>query len=155
MEQQKKELMKLMIEKVDACNDVEKLKLLLKVLESNKSNEEYLELINHLENEKEKEMSILKLSAELLHEYDYHFCDTCGMSDDNPNSDFHCECCSDSEEEVAEPKDEVSQPHSFQLICVNCEDYFNEEDGPELDVEKFGGWVCEHCYDYLVDGVEE
>ena len=43
-----------------------------------------------------------------------------------------------------------------KFTCVNChEDNFNEEDGPELDVEKFGGWVCEHCYDYLVDGVEE
>ena len=43
-----------------------------------------------------------------------------------------------------------------KFTCVNCcEDDFDEKDGPELDVETFGGWVCEHCYDFLVDGVEE
>ena len=262
MDQQKKELMKLMIEKVDACNDIEKLKLILKVLESNtlesfktykykgkiivideniKFNElsddfdvgeEKGKIVDFIDSviEENKKLKELKEEHTRMKECLYHqgyidekeipfdivyyitckeenerlfdenkklkaelddikFCDKCGMSDNNPNSYHHCECNSDSEEEVEEPriicvdccnmgcenkseekyivvrdngfvehncKECYKRDYEEKFTCVNCEGVnFNEEDGPELDVEKFGGWVCEHCYDYLVDGVEE
>tara|TARA_R110002051_G_scaffold307087_1_gene378007 strand:+ start:300 stop:506 length:207 start_codon:yes stop_codon:yes gene_type:complete len=66
MEQQKKELIKLIIEKIDACDDIKKLQIIYDKL-------------------KEKIDSI-------------EFCQKCGMSDDNPNSNHHCEC-SDSEDD--------------------------------------------------------
>ena len=75
---------------------------------------------------------------------------------------------SEEESEDEESEDEESEDDDVKIgfdkldgverkfTCVNCKgDDFDEKDGPELDVETFGGWVCERCYDYLVDGVEE